>query len=838
MKLCGNFNRFFNPNSNYLKEELSKLQNNQLTIENILENDKIIDDLNNVKNSKFISFLSNETIRKLIEYATRMPLSEDHNIGYKYPFKATQILCSQNEEIVNRIMNKIILEENELYEEEKDNEGNNLEVFKDIKNEKKEQNEEKDESKEERVLGFKCGLNNTVIKEKEERKKEKEKISVPSETNDEQQKKEEEKEEINPEKKQPEKTSEETKKEQIKDNDKEEQVKKNIEREKDQYSHFIKEDEDNVYQKDKEDNKEKESDDNGKTVIIYDNIDYLFEFLKEKEEIRTNNVLVGYFVKIIDHLINSKQDKMIQYIFEYPKKHIFDILDALVSNLNNIQMKNIINHLLLFSNDDLSNKQLNLSFKILKELEICMEINKCECICDIFAFTLKFKYFYKSFMSEPNLVDLFFSFLERTFENPKKHICIMNLFIKVNNIILSNLGIHVMENLELLLNSDYFIYENQIELNNEEMDKINKNVLLTLFKTLKKSEFKFLEDLGLYNQDNKEFLTTCEQKQKRMDMKKLVQIELFKTILDILVNCNISNFYEKEIEELIQIIKNKKIFYYCHKIFFNFPFCNIYQSYYNEIIEIVIEQNSPYCLIECCIKYSDEKEERNLINDLMEHFFNNNKFVYNSSNTAFHPCFSFEISLLHKINNSKNENLKKLFENDDLKVFDKVLGEEINNLFLKDNSENGIEILYTFGKDSLIENIEEDIDIYNCYKEGKDYKIKLNKKIERQKEEREKMKEKLFTKSIQITKDNDEVNKDNIFHLDENEKNKKDVEERGFDKKGEEGRKTNNQLENEEINEKTKKNIINEKNEAQDKDKKRDSTEEKIEEKKDNDANY
>ena len=33
-------------------------------------------------------------------------------------------------------------------------------------------------------------------------------------------------------------------------------------------------------------------------------------------------------------------------------------------------------------------------------------------------------------------------------------------------------------------------------------DDINKSVLLSLFTALKKAEFKFLEDLGVYNQDN------------------------------------------------------------------------------------------------------------------------------------------------------------------------------------------------------------------------------------------------------------------------------------------------------------------------------------------------
>ena len=57
-------------------------------------------------------------------------------------------------------------------------------------------------------------------------------------------------------------------------------------------------------------------------------------------------------------------------------------------------------------------------------------------------------------------------------------------------------------------------------------------------------------------------------------------------------------------------------------------------------------------------------------------------FSFNSSNLSYNPCLSFEITLLNKIYKTDNENVKKVFsENNDIKVFDEVLGEEINHIF-------------------------------------------------------------------------------------------------------------------------------------------------------------
>jgi hypothetical protein len=74
------------------------------------------------------------------------------------------------------------------------------------------------------------------------------------------------------------------------------------------------------------------------------------KFLKEPKETISNCVLVGYFSKILNHLITSQSSsKIVQYILDYPFKNNFDLLDAFVQNLNRKSMGSIINKLLLSS---------------------------------------------------------------------------------------------------------------------------------------------------------------------------------------------------------------------------------------------------------------------------------------------------------------------------------------------------------------------------------------------------------------------------------------------------------------------------------------------------------
>ena len=1017
--------RLYGRNNLNLNKHIEKMKNNQLTIENILEEDDIIQDLKLNTNSQFLSMLSNEAIRKLMDYATKMPEVDDQKIGHKYPFNATEILIADNSEIQSRIMNEIKYKESEFNEEQKEEKENEGEENKEKKEEKEpeakkeedkkegeskeEGNKDKDKVEEKKLLGgFLQNINKAIhdIKEddkkekaedtkekkeeaekkdeskpeeKKEEKPEEKKEEKPEEKKDEpkpeekkdeakpeekkeekpEEKPEEKKDESKPEEKKEEKPEEkkdeakpeekkdetkpeekkdeskpedkkdeakpeekkdeskpeekkdeakpeekkdeskpEEKKDEAKPEDKKDETKpeenkdeakpedkkeeekpegeneekkedkeeeggnptEDNDEEKGQHKHKNTEEDD---EKDNEDNEESENEEDTKTVSVYDNIDHLFEFLKASKETVSNHVLVGYFYKILNHLITSQSStKIVQYIFDYPYKNKFDLLGAFVNNLNRKSMGSIINKLLLFSEEssqfDFEKSKAILIKKMLEELEKTDEKDKYECICDVFSSTLTNKSFYALLMSNNELVELLFSLLEKSTGNPKKLISIMNLLIKVNENVLKNFSTHCTKNLipeNPLEFMNMFNYESSYpmdekQITDEEMNEINNKVLSSMLNTLKKNEFKFLEDLGEYTQDNAEFKTTYLRDQKKIGMKKLAQIEFLRTILDIFVNAYNAGVNQNEITELIDMMKNKNIFYNCHKLFFDFPHSNIYQIFYNQIVEIVLNGASPENLVEYFCKYTDEqKVERNLVKDLMDNFFNKMKFTFSEQNVSFDSNVSFDVTLLNKIVTSENEKVKKLFENDnDFKVFNEVLGDQINNIFnqkllLADNLGTNMgdgddeKPLPTFGKLSFMEIVDEDTDIYNLYKKGEDYKTKLNEKLEREKAEREKMEQEIVGE--------EEENKDE--QIEDNEENEEGVEEAGVEKnegeeEGEENNENNNENGNEndkkedEANKKENENENEESNESMDK--KSESTEESVEEKQYNDVNF
>jgi len=999
--------RLYGRNNLNLSKHIEKMKNNQLTIENILEEDDIIQDLKLNTNSQFISMLSNEAIRKLMDYATKMPQVDDQKIGHKYPFNATEILIADNSEIQSRIMNEIKFKESDFNEDQKESKENEGEESKEKKEEnvpeskaeedkkegenKEEGNKDKDKAVEKKPLGgFLQNINKAIHdvnkeedkkekgedtkekkeenetqksdnketekkeeakpeekkEEKTEEKKEEKKEEKPEETKTEEKKPEEKKpeekkqeetkteeakpeekkpeekkpeekkpeetkteeakpeekkqEEAKPEEKKPEETKteetkpeekkpeekkpeetkpEETKPEESKPEDKkgeekpegqneekkedkeEENVPNEDDEEKGQGQHKHKNNEEDE-EKDNEENEDSENDEDAKFVSVYDNIDHLFEFLKASKETVSNHVLVGYFYKILNHLITSQSStKIVQYIFDYPFKNKFDLLGAFVNNLNRKSMGSIINKLLLFSEEssqfDFEKSKVILIKKMLEELEKTDEKDKYECICDVFSSTLTNKTFYALLMSNNELVELLFSLLEKTTGNPKKLISIMNLLIKVNENVLKNFSTHCTKNLipeNPLEFMNMFNYESSYpmdekQITDEEMNEINNKVLSSLLNTLKKSEFKFLEDLGEYTQDNAEFKTTYLRDQKKIGMKKLAQIEFLRTILDIFVNAYNAGINQNEITELLDMMKNKNIFYNCHKLFFDFPHSNIYQIFYNQIVEIVLNGASPENLVDYFCKYTDDqKVERNLVKDLMDNFFNKMKFTFSDQNVSFDSNVSFDVTLLNKIVTSENEKVKKLFENDnDFKVFNEVLGDQINNIFnqkllLADNLGTNMgdgddeKPLPTFGKLSFMQIVDEDTEIYNLYKKGEDYKTKLNEKLEREKAEREKMEQEIVGE--------EEENKDE--QIDDNEENEEGVEEAGVEKnEGEEEGEENNENNNENGNENDKKeedeankkeNENEENNESADKNSV--STDESAEDKKYNDVNF
>ena len=85
----------FGDDTEILNPFIQKLEKGELTLEEILEEDEVIKDIKNNNDSQFINFFTSEKIKKLIDYSTKIPSKDEHNIGYKYPFNATEILCSE-----------------------------------------------------------------------------------------------------------------------------------------------------------------------------------------------------------------------------------------------------------------------------------------------------------------------------------------------------------------------------------------------------------------------------------------------------------------------------------------------------------------------------------------------------------------------------------------------------------------------------------------------------------------------------------------------------------------------------------------------------------------------
>ena len=921
--------RYRNSNMAILQPHIEKMKRGELTLELILEEDEIIQDLKTNPNSQFINMLSAEAIRKLIDYSTKMPKSNDKNVGFKYPFNATEILCCDNNKVMEKIMHELKMggdysddSEDGKEEGEKDNKEEENEEFFDVKEDdnkgqepevvqEKEEPEKKKEEKSQEEPKQEEPPKEEPKQEDPKKEEENKEAAKPEEAKIEEPKKEEEKkeaikpeetkkeevkkEEIKPEetkkeeetqnaepqpkeaqeneeapkeeqkKEGEEKSKEEIKKEeqqkeeiakeepakqeeQKKEEEKKEEIKKeegeqteksnkteNAEEQKQEVPEPQKNEEENEKEepkqeenenqkaeeeneKEEEQEKDDEEQQQKEIVIIYDNIDYLLGFLKESEETKTNYVLVGYFYKILNHLFNSQQSKIVQYLFDYPKKNEFDVLGLMVKNMRRKSMGEIINKLLLFqddSGDEFLSKKLELLEKVLEELKETDEEDKYECICSTLESTFYNKGFFIEFMKVPKLLELIYSILENTKNDSKKLIAILRLLINIHENILKNeedrctISLAPENPMDFLsmFNGTYNLDEGNQKDSDPDLQKTVDVLILKLISFIEKSNLNFMNDLDDYiSKENNEFMSTYQVSQKKLGMKKLTQVEFFRTIIDVLIN-TYAKFDVDQIRNsvinIFNIAQEKKIFWKLHNMFFDFPFCNLYQSLYLQIIDIILNDNSPKELIEYTFKEKEGENEKNLIEILINKVVNEMQFKYTSGNISFHPNYSFEVSILNKVLASSNAYLKELInDNKNLLAFDKILGQEIDNIFnqkLLLNPEKDITMgpnipfdkeepsLKYFGKKNFMELLEEDNSIYSVYLKGEDYETLLSEKKERElieQEERKKLEEKNYNEgpeeemvpglgdSINIVDDNNNVEKEEVQKEEEEVKEK------------------------------------------------------------------
>ena len=688
-----------------LRNYLDKMNKNELTVEDVLDEDEIIQDIKTNQNTQFIPFFSNEVIRKLIDYSTKMPIIDDQKKGHKFPFNATEILCCDNNDILERFFNEIKISEDDDSDDEENEEDEEKKDDEKKEEEKKKEEENKEEEK----------------KEKEEKKEEK--------------KKEEEKKE----------------KEEKKEEEKKEEEKKEEEKKDENPLSMINLIQDKIEEIEKE-KKEK------KYKIIYDNIDYFFSFLTTPST-DDNYVLIGYFTKIFNHLIQAKGQIIMSYMFNYHPEY----LTGLINHLNRRGIGECVKNILLFNQDiqDLDSLKISFCQKIINELNNTNNDDKFVWITDTLINSISNKDFFNLFMSNIDLLKLIFSILYKNLNNNNNCRALLNLLIKINENILSNFDNLVTANLiqenPMDIFSNMYSYNNYMEedknFNEKNFDNL-KNNISNLFNSIKESNFNFLEDLNQF--DEGEMLTTFQTTQKKLGLKKLSQIEYFRTFIDIIINSNSNIFFQNEIEELIKIANDKKIFWNINDIFFNYEFNNIFQIYYLQIINSILNKFSP----ELLVKYFFNNNERKLIQLLIDHLINNNKFDFGFSRKTNNCYLPFEIKILNEINESENEYIKQLIKDDsDFKVINEVLVNQINCLFTQKllepnefniDEEDNKKTVYSLVLD---ETIDEDIKIFKVYKEGGDYK-----KLENEKNERINQRKKSDNKLEISIENNDDIN--------------------------------------------------------------------------------
>ena len=716
---------------------IEKMNKNELTLEELLDEDDLVQDVKSNPNTHFIPFFSNEVIRKLIDYSTKMPSEDEFKKGHKYPFNATEILCSSNKDILDRFLNEIKISEDDDSESEEDDDDKDEEENKENKNNT-------------------ISMIETIQNKIEEIQKEQ---------------KEEKKEEL--------KNEEELKKEEV---NKEEEKKEQLKKEEEENKEELKNEEE--LKKEEEVNKE-ESEDSSKEPkfrIIYDNLDYFFQFLNT-ESSEDNYVLIGYFTKIFNHLIQSKGQIIISYIFNSHPEY----LTGLINHLNRRGIGDCIKNILLFNEEIKDLEKLKISFceKIIKELNNSNKEDKYIWITDTLINTFENKDFFNLFMSNQNLLKQLFQILYNNLNNNNNSKSLLSLLIKINENILSNFDELVTTNLIQENPMDIFsnLYGNVMEeekINNEERLENQKNNINFLFNALKECNLNFLDDLNIFN-DNDLLETTYQKTQKKLGLKKLCQVEYFRTIIDILINANSKNLFKNDIEEIIKLANEKKVFWTLNDIFFNYEFNNIYQIYYIQIITSILNKFSPESLINYFFSdSSDIITHRKLIGLLIDHLLNNNKFDFGFSRNANSCSFPIEVKILNSILQSENEYIKNIIEGDsDFLIINEVLINDINNLFnqklleSKDNfddyGEQNSEVQTMNNK--LSEIIEESINIFKVYKEGGDYKKLQNEKNQKSKRKISEVKEMDLNMSDEVDSPLNNLEDNNNNNEELNEKN-------------------------------------------------------------------
>ena len=367
-----NFGGFLSSNfwSNYRCQSSASIEDllnsKDCSVDKLLDDDDCLQEFKNY-NDKLIKYFDHDKLKTLIDYITVMPTPQDgHNRGHKYPFISGEIFNCEINQLLDRFFEAPVKVKAE--EEEKDSDAENSDDDKSAEKKKSEE-ADKEETAGATNLEEKAADANTTEEAKSEDKDENphgtdEKKSDDAETTEEA--KADAAEATTEEKKEATEAPAETKeeaKEEVKDEEKNTQEPESEEQEakKEEAKPAAEEEKKGEPEEEAEQKKEendsatpisteataietvptegddKEEEPENRFVLL----DRLFQFIDAEEE-DLNQVLAGYFCKLVSLLISRKQKSLVPYIFAPESK----IIDQLLKHVYQKSISEVLNKLL------------------------------------------------------------------------------------------------------------------------------------------------------------------------------------------------------------------------------------------------------------------------------------------------------------------------------------------------------------------------------------------------------------------------------------------------------------------------------------------------------------
>ena len=717
-----------------------------------------------------------DNINKLIDYCIKIPEKDEYEVGYRYPYYSCELLCSVNglnldkllstypeENIENNTTNQKeeLKDKNEIKEENKDKEINNVEI------EKEEKSEEETEKKDNEIDNNNKDINNNEIKKEENKKEEKNEEIINEDKNiinDENKEKDEKTENTEEKEEKEEKDKNIEDNINIKEENKKDENEINTENEE-------KENKENSNIEQGESNKDEKAEDNNKEIkekeeetkietedsipekkeikeekapnipLVYSILEHIFSFLDNKSSIE-NTVLLGYFNKIVNYLIKTRTKLILAYFLIQKDT----LIPKLIKNINKISISNIISNILNALTEENSpeaneeymiivNECINYLSKIENNNE--EDINTFEFICDLIInhiiYNNKLKF---SKIIDANIINKIEKIIIKLYENYEQNnskiLCLINLLTKMNKSLLANFS----KKITTTTNSD----DTKLEMLNL-INSVDRTSNQFVSFTTKKNDFKelvynsFQNNYIIYcnsinniclavlnnklkqNQNNPQNIESIitsysDQPKEKYKSSNLIEYEFIVSIIDIYVNL-LNAFFENEtksnfiIEKIVQIT-DTNFFKFLLDDYLKFKQNNFLSNIMLDLIKIVFENNiAPKELLLNILQIdSNEKENNNtnlillLINDLI----NNTKYTFeNSNNITNQLSFSSNVMILKLIFSSTNPNIYDIFNKmEKEKFFYKYFITNIYSIYSKklyktDTNDNAIDKINSLG---------------------------------------------------------------------------------------------------------------------------------------------